>query len=242
MQEKINIDTTLGDFVAQYPKARIVFEKFGFDYCCGGKQNIKSAAIEKNVETKKLILELETAINESNEKKAEKIWINEPLSKVTEHIFSTHHAFLHKELPYIDKLMDKVVLVHGPKHGDFLNRLIVIYKVFKEKLEQHLNDEETLLFPYIKELEESANSKNPDKETKKFLKIVNELNAEHDDAGDLLREMRNLTSDYTLPSDACKSFEELYERMQAIEDDLHEHIHLENTVLFPRLVVIINSK
>lgn len=241
MQKNININTTLGDFVAKYPKTRKVFEKFGFDYCCGGKKNIKLAAKEKKFEMKKLILELETAINESNEKKTEKIWINEPLSDIVTHILSTHHAYLHKELPYIDKLMDKIVLVHGPKHGDTLNKLNASYKLFKEKLEQHLSDEEILLFPYIQKLEKATKVKNPAIETKKFLKLVNNLGAEHDEAGDLLLEMRNLTSDYTLPSDACKSFEELYERLQAIEDDLHVHIHLENTILFPRLVVLINS-
>lgn len=241
MKEKININTTLGDFVACYPKSRKVFEKLGFDYCCGGKQDIKSAAKDKKVKLKDLISELEVAINKTPEKIEEKIWINEPLNDVIDHILSTHHTFMHKELPYISKLMDKVTVAHAEKHGDFLNWLNSIYQNFKDNLEEHLNVEENTLFPYIKELEISKTSKKPNIETDKFKKIIDLLSAEHDVAGDALSEMRELTSDYVLPLDACKSFEELYEHLQAVEDDLHKHIHLENTVLFPRVIVLINS-
>lgn len=241
MKKQIDINTTLGDFVAYYPKSRKVFEKLGFDYCCGGKQDIKSAAKDKKVKLKKLMSALEIAINETLEKIEEKIWINEPLNDVIDHILSTHHAFTHKELPYISKLMDKVTFAHAEKHGDFLNWLNSIYQNFKDNLEEHLNIEENTLFPYIKELEASKTSKKPNIETDKFKKIIDLLSAEHDVAGEALSEMRELTSDYVLPLDACKSFEELYEHLQAIEDDLHKHIHLENTVLFPRLVVLINN-
>lgn len=241
MKEKINIDTTLGDFVACYPKSRKVFEKLGFDYCCGGKQNIKSAAKDKKVKLKDLISELEDAINKTPEKNEEKIWINEPLNDVIDYILSTHHTFMHKELPYISKLMDKVTIAHSEKHGDFLNWLNSIYKNFEDNLEEHLNVEENTLFPYIKELEASEKHKKPNVETDKFKKIIDLLSAEHDVAGDALSEMRELTSDYVLPLDACKSFEELYEHLQALEDDLHKHVHLENTILFPRVIALINT-
>lgn len=241
MQEKINFDTTLGDFVAQYPKTRKVFEKFGLDYCCGGKQDIKTAAKEKDIQLNELILALETAINEAKEKDVEKIWINEPLNDIVHHIVSTHHAFMYKELPYVDQLLDKIVIVHGPKHGDFLNCLNSTYKILKESLEHHLSDEETLLFPYIKELEEERNKGVANKYTENFQKIIDILYTEHDEAGAALSSIRELTSNYVLPDDACASFEALYEHLQAIEDDLHEHVHLENTVLFPRITALMNS-
>lgn len=241
MKQKINIDTTLGDFVASYPKSRKVFEKLGFDYCCGGKQDIKSAARDKKVNLKELISALEKSINETPEKIEEKIWINEPLSDVIDHILSTHHAFMHTELPYISKLMDKVTIAHSEKHGDFLNWLNSYYQNFRDNLEEHLSLEENTLFPYIKELESSKKSKKPKIETEKFKKIIDLLSSEHDVTGDALSEMRELTTDYALPLDACKSFEELYEHLQAVEEDLHKHVHLENTILFPRVVVLINS-
>lgn len=241
MKQKINVDTTLGDFVASYPKSRKVFERLGFDYCCGGKQDIKSAAKDKKVNLKDLISELEDAINKTSERREEKIWINESLSDVIDHILSTHHAFMHTELPYISKLMDKVTAAHSEKHCEFLNWLNSYYQNFRDNLEEHLSLEENTLFPYIKELEASAKSKKPKIKTEKFKKIIDLLSAEHETTGDALLEMRELTSDYFLPLDACKSFEELYEHLQAIEDDLHKHVHLENTILFPRIVVLINS-
>ncbi|MDD3420558.1 MAG: hemerythrin domain-containing protein [Candidatus Gastranaerophilales bacterium] len=96
--------------------------------------------------------------------------------------------------------------------------------------------------PYIKEIERPNKIENSDKEIRKLKDIIALLSAEHDVTGDALREMRELTSDYTLPLDVCQSFEELYEHLQDVEDDLHTHIHLENTILFPRVVVLINSQ
>lgn len=241
MKKQIDINTTLGDFVACYPKSRKVFEKLGFDYCCGGKQDIKSAAKDKKVKLEDLMSALEIAINKTPEKIEEKIWINEPLKDVIDHILSTHHAFMHKELPYISKLMDKVTIAHSEKHGDFLNWLNSYYQNFRDNLEEHLSVEENTLFPHIKKLESLTKSKKPKIETEKFKKIIDLLSAEHEVTGDALSEMRELTSDYSLPLDACKSFEELYEHLQAVEDDLHKHIHLENTILFPRVIVLINS-
>lgn len=232
MQEKINLDTTLGNFVAMYPRTRKVFEHLGMDYCCGGKQEIKAAAKEKNVDLKELISKLETAISESSEKNIEKIWQNEPLTNVVEHIMSKHHSYLQKELPYVDKLLEKVVMVHGPKHRDFLYALNDTFKDLQNDLQQHLADEENLLFPNIKEIEASEKTV---EQKEKFNRIVEKLYTEHDAAGEALSHMRSLTENYTLPGDACTSFESLYENLQAIEDNLHEHVHLENTVLFPKL-------
>lgn len=235
MNEKINIDTSLGEFVASYPKTRKVFEKFGLDYCCGGKQNIISAAIEKNVSLDDLSLALETAVNELKVNDDGKIWMNESLSNIVDHIVLKHHSFLRNELQYTDKLLEKVVIAHGPKHGTFLNSLKDTYNVFRNNLEQHLNDEETLLFPYIKQLETSVKKEGPYKDLTDFVEILNVLYKEHDEAGAALSKIRNMTSNYVLPDDACLSFESLYEHLEAIEDDLHEHIHLENTVLFPKV-------
>lgn len=232
MQEKINIDTTLGNFVAMYPRTRKVFDKFGMDYCCGGKQEIKNAAQEKNIDADKLISALETAIAESDEKNIEKTWTNEPLEKVVEHIMSKHHLFLRKELPHTQQILEKVVMVHGPKHRDFLYALNDTFIELRADLENHLDDEETLLFPNLKEIESTEQN---EERKEKFNRIVEKLYTEHDGAGEALSRMRSLTENYTLPADACVSFEALYENLQAIEDNLHEHVHLENTVLFPKL-------
>lgn len=232
MPGNINIDTSLGDFVAKFPRTRKVFDKFGLDYCCGGKRKITEAAAQNKIDVNELTLKLQDAINESDEKTIEKTWINEPLEKVVDHIMSKHHSYLKKELPYVGQLLEKVVMVHGPKHRDFLYALNDTFSELKAELENHLEDEETLLFPHIREMESSE--KNEERK-EKFNRIVEKLYSEHDGAGEALSRMRSLTENYSLPTGACASFEALYENLQAIEDNLHEHVHLENSVLFPKL-------
>lgn len=237
MPKDINFNTSLGDFVALYPRTRKVFEEFGLDYCCGGKEDIKRAAKKQKIDINELISLLEKTINKASEQTVEKIWINESLTDIINHIQSKHHRFMWKELPHVDELLDKIVRVHGEKHGDFLNDLNNIYKNLKKNLEKHLEDEENLLFPYVKELEISI--KKSDNDKKNFKDILKILYEEHDEAGEALSRIRSLTSNYILPEDACASFEALYENLQAMEDDLHEHVHLENTVLFPRIEKLI---
>lgn len=239
MREKIDINKTLGDFVTMHPKTRRIFDKFGLDYCCGGKQEIKIAAKEKNIDLNELVCALEKAITEPN-MNVEKIWLNESLTNIINHILTKHHAYLWNELPHIEELLIKVIKVHGLKHGDVLNHLNNIYIPFKTKLEKHLRVEEIQLFPYFKRFETSTNKEKANNETD-FRKMIDVLYKEHEEAGNELSQMRNLTLDYLLPDDACASFKALYEDLQSIEDDLHEHIHLENNVLFPRLLVLINN-
>lgn len=242
MQEQIDINQKLGEIVAKYPKTRKVFEKFDIDYCCGGEKTIKAASEEKDIDVDNLIKDLEFVISESadQEKSEEKIWINESLTDIINHIVSDHHAFLRKELPYTFILLDKVVMVHGPKHGDVLNFLNDKFLGLKEKLERHLDDEEIILFPFVKALEAQKKEEVQGHDGENFQKIIEILYSEHEEAGEALREMRRVTSNYTLPVDACESFKTLYENIQAIEDDLHKHIHLENTVLFPRIKKLLN--
>lgn len=231
----IDYDASLGNFVALYPRTRKVFEKYGLDYCCGGKKEIRVAAAEKNIDMTALISELEKAINETQVAEIEKIWINEPLTEIINHITKKHHAFIWEQLPFIDKLLDKVVEIHGAKHGNFLNSINDTYKILRENLEKHLNDEEKLLFPYIKELVASVKKGITYEDANDYKEIMKILYTDHDEAVAALEKIKSLTSNYIPPSDACSSFKMLYDNLQAIEDDLHEYIHLENTILFPRI-------
>lgn len=242
MSEIIDFEMTLGDFVAQHPRTRKVFDKFSLDYCCGGKQDIKTAAGDKKIDLDELRTALEASLKETKDEKEEKekVWISESLTNIVDYILARYHAFMWKELSTIDQLMAKIVLVHARRHGEFLNSLSNIYSDLKDDLEKHLRDEETLLFPFIKQLDQAMENEIQPEEFSKFIKILRTLYKEHDDAGAALSDIRNLTSNYVLPDDVCLSFEALYEHLQAIEDNLHEHIHLENTILFPRVEKLVD--
>jgi regulator of cell morphogenesis and NO signaling len=243
MSENVNIDTSLGDFVARYPKTRKVFEKYSIDYCCGGTRKIKEAIEESNLDLNDFFIDLDTILNETSiqEKEEEKVWVDEPFADIANHIESKHHAFLRQELPYIEELMSKILKVHGEKHGDFLFELDKVFKVLKEDLTKHLDDEEANLFPFVKTLDSITKEEIISIDKNKFEEIIGLLSNEHDDAGAALSKMRELTSNYILPQDACVSFATLYEHLEALEDDLHKHVHLENSVLFPRVLALINQ-
>ena len=137
-------------------------------------------------------------------------------------------------------LADKVYNAHKKNHGPMLSELNKIFENLRADIETHLLKEEQILFPMIKEIEAFAAGKGP-KPVAHCGTVENpirQMEAEHDAAGNLLAQMRKITQDYALPDDACESFKALYEGLQELEEDLHEHIHIENNILFPKSIVM----
>lgn len=237
MSKKINFDTSLGEFVAQYPQTRDVFERYELDYCCGGKKNIEVAAKEKNIDLNEFESLLQKIIDVAPDTEKNKNWTDESLINIVNHIQKVHHVLAWEKLASIKILLNRLIQVHGEKHGDFLFRLENIFEKFKIKLENHLKMEEDIVFDYVRKLDKSLKIdselpiKNPDF-TKETLEI---LQKEHEEAGEILKQIKSFTSNYELPDYACASFAKLYSDLETLEDDLHIHINLENTVLFPRL-------
>jgi len=238
MSEKINLDTSLGDFVAQYPQSRELFNSFGLDYCCGGNANLIMAAKSKNIDLNEFELLLQSIVERVPNTDKYKSWQNESLTNIVNHILQVHHSFAWEKLASIEILLDKLIEVHGEKHGDFLQKLKDIFVEFRAKLEKHLKTEENVVFPYVLKLDESLSShseplyldSNITRET------IGRLQKEHEEAGESLSNIKKFTTNYELPDYACASFAKLYYDLEALEDDLHAHIHLENTVLFPRVM------
>lgn len=243
MSKKIDFDKSLGDFVADYPQSRDVFEKFNLDYCCGGQKNIVVAATEKNIDLDEFKFLVQKAIDEAPKKQRIKKWSNESLINIIDHIEKKHHVFTWDKLASSSLLLNKLVEVHGPKHGDFLSKLRSMFSEFKLKLEKHLLVEEDIVFNYIRILESSFGLKRKKSysDPRFTIEVIDILNKEHEDAAEILTKMRDFTSNYKLPDYACKTFAKLYQDLQALEDDLHEHIHLENTILLPRIKKLINQ-
>lgn len=239
MSEKINFDTSLGDFVAEYPQSRDIFTRYDLDYCCGGKKNLVIAAKEKNIDIGEFESLLKKVIEEAPPTDKNKKWMNESLTDIVNHIENTHHVFTREELESTEFLLDKLISVHAEKHGDFLPRLKNMFMDFKRKLEKHLKDEEEIFFKFVRQFDESiSSSKIPvgcASVTEGLDTFILDLEKDHEEAGEILAQIRDFTSNYELPEYGCASFLKLYADMEALEYDLHIHIHLENTVLFPKL-------
>lgn len=228
---------TVGAIAAQIPGATREFEKLGIDYCCGGGRTLSDACNAVNISLDEALTRLQQAM--TTPKSEDKDWHTALLADLIDHINSTHHAFVREECPRIQALAAKVVGVHGERHSE-LKQVQQIFSALTEELRVHMMKEEQILFPYIARLEESSVAGEPAPPSC-FGTVTNPVRMmmqEHDGAGDALRTLRSITGDYRLPDDACISYRTLYEALQGFEADLHQHIHLENNVLFPRAVAM----
>ena len=217
-----------------------VFEKYGIEYCCGGQAPLAEACAAKGVTVDDVIASLRAATTPSAP--VEKNWARESLAALATHIVDTHHAYVTREVPRLSELGAKVV----SRHGDTREELSVIQAKFAElgeELIEHQGKEEVVLFPYIGKLERFASGNGP-MPRNCFGSIAHPIammTRDHDFAGELMTEIRRLSQDYTPPDDACPTFRAFYDGLCEFEQDLHQHIHLENNILFPRALALETS-
>ena len=230
---------TVGEIAAEFPNAAREFEKLGIDYCCGGSRTIEQACAAAKISVEEALQRLETSTAAASKSRASQDWQNQPLADLIAHINRTHHVFVRQECPRIEALAEKVVGVHGQRHPE-LEQVADVFAALANELTVHLMKEEQILFPYVVRLEESYVAGEPAPPAM-FGTVVNPVRMmmqEHDGAGDALRSLREITKDYAVPDDACASYRVLYQALQEFEADLHQHIHLENNILFPRAVAM----
>ena len=194
MSEKIMFDTNLGDFVSEYPQIRDMLNYFGVDFCFGGQRNVVAAAREKNIELEEYQSVIQKMVDEVSGQGRNKNWKNESLKDIINHVEKDHHKFTWEKLYSIGMVLDKIIQVHGEKHGEFLNELKKSFAAFREKLEDHLRLEEDVVFKYVKELDAS-----PDKDKENLAKMLGfsrqtmeHLQNEHYEIGELSRQINEL--------------------------------------------------
>jgi regulator of cell morphogenesis and NO signaling len=223
---------TIADLAIANPNAIPALEKLGIDYCCGGAATVAEACRRAGVSPDQLL-----ALVGSGERPAGRAWDKEPLTELLRFIVGTHHVYTRQAIASLPPLATKVQGRHGPAHPETRTVEALVHRLAAD-LAPHLEKEEQILFPYIAALEEaSGTGEGPAGSC--FGTIRNPIRmmmAEHDTAGELLRELRATTSGYALPADACASFQALYSGLTQLEEDLHRHIHLENNILFPRAI------
>ncbi len=226
---------TVREFAVEVPEATRLFEKLGIDYCCGGGKSLREACQQANLSIDEVLNHL--ASTGANETQVPGDWKQADLFELIEHIITKHHGYVKQELPRLDALMHKVATKHGPNHPELLKMQQLLAQVSAE-LTSHLQKEEQVLFPYIVEIEE-ASRRSLRLRPPMFGTVRNPIHMmelEHDSAGDALKEMRRISNGFAAPENGCFSFKTLYQGLQEFEADLHQHIHLENNILFPRAV------
>ena len=231
-------EKTVRDLALESPSATRVFEKLGIDYCCGGDKPLEEAcrAAKLSVEEVQNALDEEQCESSST---AVRDWQREPLSELVAHINATHHKFVRQESARLGPLFDKVCGVHGKNHPELLH-IQAVFRGLAQELTSHMMKEEMVLFPYIVRLEEAVIQGEqllpPPFGT--VAKPVAMMEHEHDSAGEALRSIRAASNSYVAPEGGCASYQALYRALAEFDADLHQHIHLENNILFPRAVVM----
>ena len=238
----LSLNRTVRDIALEQPQATRVFEKLKIDYCCGGDKTVGEACASAGVE----IASLERMLDEARPNDFE-VDVSIDFQKLTlreliDHILDKHHVYTKDEMLRLEPLMAKVISVHGGNHSE-LNEMGALFQQVCADLKPHMFKEEQILFPYVLEMERSVleNSPAPFAPFGTVKNPVRMMMLEHDTVGDLLRELRALSSNYVVPADSCISYQTLYQAMETFEQDLHQHIHLENNILFPRAVELERS-
>lgn len=228
---------TLGEIVSKDLRKAETFKKLGLDFCCGGKKSLEDACREKGLDVLQVKNELEKTANASTGAPQHDFdsW---SLSFLSDYIVNVHHAYVKQNIPILLELSEKVAGRHGKTNPE-LDQVLQKVNAMANELTLHLKKEETVLFPYIKQLE---NQNAPGGQLSQSFGSVKEpvavMENDHDIVGQLAEEIRSLTNNYSLPENACNSYGLLYKKLEDFENDLHMHIHLENNILFPKAIAL----
>jgi regulator of cell morphogenesis and NO signaling len=224
----MTIDQTVGELVVERPARARVFEQLGIDYCCGGRKPLAEACSEKGLSPQAVLEALE---DDRAPERGERNWATASMTDLCDHIEQTHHEYLRQELPRLEFLTSKVAM----RHGDRLPKLVEVRDVLlalKAELEMHMMKEERILFPLCRQFDTAQGL--PESHCGSVNNPIAVMIREHEDAGDALARLRELTDGYAPPADACNTFRAMYDSLHQLERDMHQHVHKENNILFPR--------
>lgn len=215
----ITSDIIVGQLAAKHPETTRVFDRYKIDYCCGGNHTLQVACEKAGLDIETILIELQGALARPDA--SGRAWDNASPEELIEHILVAYHNPLKEELPRLEKLMTKVVKAHIDKAPNMLPKLQAVFSAAKEEIDEHLLKEENILFPMILA-----------KNTVMLSAPIAKMKDEHEGLGEALKRMRELTNNYEINPDACNTWRALWHGLENFEKEMHQHIHLENNILF----------
>lgn len=228
------LDQSLAAIVTKNYKTAAILEKYQLDFCCKGNRSLQQACRERKINPVPVLTELAVKYDEESEAQAD--LCNMTLQELITYILLTHHRYVRENLPVICGYIKKVSSKHGERHPE-LRTIEIIFNEVSIDLEEHMLKEENLLFPRIIEVESQHREKGLIPVSSNYLNVpVSVMENEHDHAGAMLQDIRSLTDNFQAPPDACTTYRLCYDTLRAFEEDLHRHIHLENNILFKRVL------
>jgi regulator of cell morphogenesis and NO signaling len=231
---EIRSQTRVADVATEYPATIRVFQRYGIDFCCGGKRALRDVCDEKNVKFDQLKEDLDVAVTSPRDQGP--AWHAWSVTEVITGILDRYHRPLDEELPRLAQMMQKVLSVHGERHPELVE-VSEIFGTIRNELRPHMRKEEQMLFPYLVRMEAVAlagAALGREAQLGSVAGPIAAMEADHEDVGRGLVALRERTTGYRAPADACNTFRGLYHGFEELERSLHEHIHVENNILFPR--------
>ncbi|MDO5735674.1 MAG: iron-sulfur cluster repair di-iron protein [Propionibacteriaceae bacterium] len=223
----VDVNMPLGDLVTADPRRSRILEGFGLDYCCNGHRSLSEATSAAGLD----LAEIASALDLPGVAPTETTGVGRANSALAHDIVDSHHAYMWEEMPRLQALVDKVLAAHGDKHPE----LAEVHTTFAQalaELDPHMTTEERIIFPAISRMEKSGAPAT----SGSLAQPIQQLRDEHEVVGNLFRHIRTLTDGYAVSEGACNSYRAMLTALEEMELDLHEHIHKENNVLFPRVL------
>lgn len=229
-------EETIGELVTKDYRRAQVFKNFGIDFCCGGKKTISEVCNKKGLDPEQVYQAL-SAIRD-DVPASQNDYLKWDIGFLSDFIINTHHQYIKDNTIFITELANKVAKVHGDNHPEVI-KVAEIFAGVGEDLMLHIMKEERVLFPFIKELADVLKNGGvmPQSSCGNVSNPIHLMESEHEQAGEALEHIRELTHNFTLPEGACTSYTILFKKLAEYEDDLHRHVHLENNVLFPKAIL-----
>ena len=228
---EVSAATTVGDVVTRDLRSAAVFSRYGIDFCCGGRRTIEEACRGVGRDPEVVLRELAGLATNGDVPEDRSAWSP---TRMLDHVLEHHHPYVRRQIPMIEEYLTKLIVRHGATRPELL-RALELFGGLARDLEHHMEKEERILFPYICALiaARAANAPLPQTPFGTIQNPVRMMEAEHQQAGQDLWLLRALTNGFAPPSDACSTWRACYAELAAFERDLHEHVHLENNLLFP---------
>lgn len=228
--ERIEPSLTVGNLVRQKPSRSRVFDQLGIDFCCGGKVSLQRACEKRGLAVASVVAQL--AENDTRGIPGDHVDADAMrLTELCDHIEATHHAYLKQELPRLGQMTEKVARVHSDKEPK-LQEIRQIFVELRAEMEPHMLKEEKILFPMIRQLEASVDL--PKFHCGTLENPIRQMEHEHDQAGDALARIRVAADDFIPPEWACNTYRAMLDGLRHLDGNMHQHVHKENNVLFPK--------